>query len=1129
MDMLAIRHDRSTCENVLKMLQEYSNRKVWLRNRELRAVRNETGTRQRAALLRWMDVSRSWRGCRHRLHSTLQRWARSNALRALASWKVESSRLLAIGRGLRRLLSAQTHTRRKRHFESWIDAVNLQTHRKNVLTRIVLRTQDRCAAAAVRDWSDLCLASTGLSFQEKHLVAKHHAASATRALRAWQRVRQRGLRALAMIDASARRWGAILAALSLNAFRDGALWRRLCRVRSAAIAINRARLARADALRAWRLRADERRRLRTTGRVLARRSAARGRAATAAAWAAAAREAATLRALRAKGARRIAAVAGGAALTGWAAATTRERGYRSAVGRARTRRGGRLLADFFGQWTFGTGLATRILGLHERTVGRQRRNLLGASLTAWCARARLERSARDRGAVAARAGREAGARPAATAFGRWALLRREARRLRRAMRVVARLCTGRAAFRSWAAGAREFAMQAGRFRHILACAAQRRTRAALGGWREEHVGALALGRRLPLAMRSWERRRLAEAFAGWALAARRLQRLAAAFSRLTVKGAAAAAAAALAGWLEEAARRSQLRRRASRLALASARGAQAAALQLWIGAVVEDRVRGNKLFRLAARQAEARAARRVGAWRDAADALYARGLAVRRCAARVADGAALGHLRAWSDRLQSTKAKELGLARRIDSIERAAAGRALEAWDAATQRLMDLRDLRGRCVTHMAKRAAEGALWAWFDVARRLRILSVKHAAVAERRAKALLLGIAAVWTARARDARKLRLGLSKLILYQQDRSLQSAFGPWFDLAKHVSRMRRNLTTVILRQNRQGMWRSMQTWASAKMFSFRAELVVASAFAKLHRRTKLVMFSGWVVLLRQIQHDRIFSVRQSAKRSAILATDYLIKWKSVSKVGVHQSKRVTRFVSCKSRSTVGNALDYWFGFVRSEKCRLDGLDRCVMRWMNRTLRLSLNLWGEMSMYLKRMRKAERSLQFKSSNAQYTFTVRTLEQLSRKKRHARQLLARKNDRDLATLLNEWMFITTSMSRKRRDLKKLMDRLVTNLTASALFGWNDLAKTAVSEKSRCAALQSRCKLHRIKACVSALIKNMKTSKGFFRHKTAFDRRWKMTRQKNACDHWSQWHQKKMAVKVRMIIDDDDIFFF
>jgi hypothetical protein len=151
------------------------------------------------------------------------------------------------------------------------------------------------------------------------------------------------------------------------------------------------------------------------------------------------------------------------------------------VGRARARRGGRLLADFFETWSFGNGLATRILGLHERVVrvGRQRRSLLGESMTAWSARAQLERAARGRGAAAALAGRAAGARPAATAFGRWALLRREARRLRRAMRAVARRFAGRAARRSWAVGAREFAMQAGRFRHILV----RRTAAGAGGAR----------------------------------------------------------------------------------------------------------------------------------------------------------------------------------------------------------------------------------------------------------------------------------------------------------------------------------------------------------------------------------------------------------------------------------------------------------------------------------------------------------------------------------------------------------------------------------------------------------------------------------------------------------------------
>ena len=169
------------------------------------------------------------------------------------------------------------------------------------------------------------------------------------------------------------------------------------------------------------------------------------------------------------------------------------------------------------------------------------------------------------------------------------------------------------------------------------------------------------------------------------------------------------------------------------------------------------------------------------------------------------------------------------------------------------------------------------------------------------------------------------------------------------------------------------------------------------------------------------------------------------------------------------------------------------------------------------MYLKRMRKIQTSLQAKSATAQYNSVIKRLHASSRRIRQVRALTAHKVKHLLAVVLFEWMSATSNMSRKRRDLKKLIDRLTINSVKTALSGWSTILQEAKSYKFHQSALEKRYVAHKAKLSIFALVQNLKISRRFRRKIAAFNHRWDMTRLKNACENWSQWHQKKMAVKV------------
>ena len=1118
--MLSIRHDRSICESVLRELHNYAERQKNLECRAARGIRYRVTRVEATTFHRWNHASRSWRLLRLRMNGHLSKWTFSGQSRALAAWRAEAARLATIGRGLHRLVSVRARRYHAAPFSSWVDFLNLQTHRKNVLTRIVLRVQDRGLAAALRAWSEAVRAAAGLAVQEQHLALRHGSVAQARALRAWQRVRQRGLRAISMIDSATRRWAAGLSAAALRALHDSARRGRLHRTRAATIAAGRDRNMGRSAVREWRALVDDRRRLRTAGRVLFRRATRSARSAALDDWSAAAREARSSRNRQGRARRRIGALVLGAALWSWAAAAARARVLRAAVRRARAQRSARLLGDCFETWTFGNGLATRILALHERAVGRRRRSLLSAALSCWHGRAALERSTRETAALAAAQGREAGIRRASTALRLWLQRTRDASRLLLAMRAAERILTSRMAFRCWAAAVREYAMQAGRFRHILACAAARRVRVVLWAWGDKHALARSFGRRLLRAMREWEGRLARAALSAWRGAAGLRRTLRAAFGRVHVRIATGTAHLTLVMWGAEAARRSRLRRRGARLAMDTIRAEQSAALQAWIECVVEGRVLENRLFRLAALQAERRAGLCLRAWRNVLDCLAQRHRGVIRSANKIANAATARNFQAWADFLQEMGTKEHGLAKRLVQLDRAAARVALEAWAAAACLLCDLRNLRDRCVTHLTKHTTVDAFGGWTYVVLGRRALVAKQRAIASKRLRGSAGLVLAKWRAQARNARKLRTGLGKLILYQTDRSLVSTFWPWLAFTKHLSRARKGLTAAVLRQNRGQMREILFGWINAHSFGKRANSILLNALGKIGWKRKQISFSIWVTRLRTVQNDKVLFQRRAEKREVMLIAEFFSFWRYASSVGNYQSRRVLHFVLCREQAIVDNVIDFWTGFVKSEQRKLAGLDRCVLRWMNRTMLKALVLWGEMAVYLKRMRKTEKSLQAKSANTQYTAVLKRLDLSSKKIRRVRAIFAQNKIRLLVALLYEWKSITSSMSRKRRDLKKLIDRMATSVFKIALVGWSEISNFAKNNKFQQIALKRRCAALQAKRTISALVQNMKTSRRFHRQITAFNHRWEMTRLKNSCEHWSQWHQKKMAVKVCIV---------
>lgn len=166
-----------------------------------------------------------------RLRTVVARWLRDQLFRTFNEWKLQRQYTRELIMGAERVAEKTLTSTVKAAWDSWRGIVTAQEHKREVLTRILLRIQDRSAFKAIHAWSGITTHIHRCRLQADRGLAKTQHSVRDSAFCAWQRTRLRGLKAIAMIDAAFTRWNTHILGWSLAAMFNVARRKRIIRER----------------------------------------------------------------------------------------------------------------------------------------------------------------------------------------------------------------------------------------------------------------------------------------------------------------------------------------------------------------------------------------------------------------------------------------------------------------------------------------------------------------------------------------------------------------------------------------------------------------------------------------------------------------------------------------------------------------------------------------------------------------------------------------------------------------------------------------------------------------------------------------------------------------------------------
>lgn len=179
----------------------------------------------------WRSKAVALRVARIRLRTVVSRWLRVELGAIFSCWNQQVV-------GTRTLFTASERVSKRRQylcmqarFKEWIELLDEQEHRKNVLTKIVLRTQDRTLLKALHVWLQIASSLAIIKHLADQGLRKYRAATILNAFQSWQDLRTRGFKAMDMMDLSTSKWNKKLIEECFAALRDLTQHTRLCNSR----------------------------------------------------------------------------------------------------------------------------------------------------------------------------------------------------------------------------------------------------------------------------------------------------------------------------------------------------------------------------------------------------------------------------------------------------------------------------------------------------------------------------------------------------------------------------------------------------------------------------------------------------------------------------------------------------------------------------------------------------------------------------------------------------------------------------------------------------------------------------------------------------------------------------------
>ena len=203
---LIARHVRAIAHKVLKALADNATEEIIGRQLDNKAINHWIAHICTKSLVLWRHKAIALRVARMRLRTTVSRWLREELSIIFAAWSdlVTETRHLVVA--FDRIENKKMRSNTKTIFQDWSDHMDIQDNKRNVLTRIVLRIQDRTMIKVMHLWFQMAGSLAIINHLAERGLQKYRANRLAQCLGNWQDTRIRGLKILQKMDSADNRW-----------------------------------------------------------------------------------------------------------------------------------------------------------------------------------------------------------------------------------------------------------------------------------------------------------------------------------------------------------------------------------------------------------------------------------------------------------------------------------------------------------------------------------------------------------------------------------------------------------------------------------------------------------------------------------------------------------------------------------------------------------------------------------------------------------------------------------------------------------------------------------------------------------------------------------------------------------
>ena len=203
---LIARHVRAIAHKVIRVLAENAKEEIIYKQLENKAYNHIISNIYTKTLMTWRYKATALRVARMRLRTSVSRWLRDELSVLFSAWLeiVMETRHHVIC--FDRIESRRARNNTKLLFQVWSEHMDLQDKKRNVLTRIVLRIQDRIMIKVMHTWFQLAGSLAIINHLAERGMQKYRANRLRDFFESWQDTRYRGMSILKKMDRADRLW-----------------------------------------------------------------------------------------------------------------------------------------------------------------------------------------------------------------------------------------------------------------------------------------------------------------------------------------------------------------------------------------------------------------------------------------------------------------------------------------------------------------------------------------------------------------------------------------------------------------------------------------------------------------------------------------------------------------------------------------------------------------------------------------------------------------------------------------------------------------------------------------------------------------------------------------------------------